>query len=250
MTKLLHRLDPARPRTVVLGAILLGMAAGLVAAAFLTITGEPRIEDAIRLEHAHLVHEHVHEEVLVSRGVQKGPGLFGAYVLSGGGFGLLFGIAFLGLGRGRPDVFRRALLAGGVLAGAFTVAPWLKYPPDPPGVGNPATLADRQRIYVALILLTLAVLVGATHLARRLRDRGWDEPRRVAAVVAVAVVVMLAVVGLLPPAPDKVEVPATLVWQFRLASLGGNLLLWGCMTFGFGVAATSRRADRRPALVG
>ena len=44
---------------------------------------------------------------------------------------------------GQPDPFRRALVAGAVLAGAITVAPWLKYPPNPPAVGDPDTLAKR-----------------------------------------------------------------------------------------------------------
>lgn len=260
MQQFLQKLNPSRPRAVVAGAVLLGMMAGLVAALFLTVTGEPRIEDAIRIEeaavgaeadlHATAGHDHGGDEPLVSRAVQRGPGLFGAYALSGAGFGLFFSMAFLTLGRGRPDVFRRALVAGVVLAGAFTVAPWLKYPPNPPAVGDPATVGDRQRIYVLLIVLTLVLAVGAIHLARRLRERSWSEPARMAAVGGAVVVVMLTMFGLLPPAPDAVEVPATLVWQFRVASLGGNLLLWTVLTLGFGVIASQHRSVRSPVLSG
>ena len=41
-----------------------------------------------------------------------------------------------------------------------------------------------------------------------------------------------------------VLVPATLVWRFRLASLGANLTLWTVLTLGMGwvVAAAARRA--------
>jgi hypothetical protein len=35
-------------------------------------------------------------------------------------------------------------------------------------------------------------------------------------------------------------VPANLLWRFRIASLGGNLLLWGVLTAGFGFAAARR----------
>jgi hypothetical protein len=49
---MLRRFDPARPLSVVAGAVLLGILAGLVSAAFLSITGEPSIEDAIAIEEA------------------------------------------------------------------------------------------------------------------------------------------------------------------------------------------------------
>jgi predicted cobalt transporter CbtA len=40
-------------------------------------------------------------------------------------------------------------------------------------------------------------------------------------------------------------VPATLVWRFRVASLGANLTLWAVLTLGVGwlVAEAARRAD-------
>ena len=55
----------------------------------------------------------------------------------------------------------------------------------------------------------------------------------------------------LPPSPDTVGVPANLVWQFRLNSLTGNLLVWTLLTLGLGVvwteAARQRRATERAA---
>jgi predicted cobalt transporter CbtA len=218
---------------VVAGAVALGLVAGIAAALFLTITGEPSIEEAIRLEHR----SHAAEGEVVSRGVQKGAGLFAAYALTGVAFGLLFAAAYTALRRGRPDPFRRALVAGAVLAGALTVSPWLKYPPNPPAVGDPDTLSRRQLLYAALILLSVVVLAAAAHVSRRLREAGWTEARRVVAVVAGVALAMLLLYGVLPPAPDAVGVPATLVWRFRLASLGGNLLLWTGLALGFGVLA-------------
>jgi hypothetical protein len=42
----------------------------------------------------------------------------------------------------------------------------------------------------------------------------------------------------LPPSPDAVGVPANLVWQFRLNSLTGNLLVWTLLTLGLGLVWT------------
>jgi predicted cobalt transporter CbtA len=217
---------------------------------FMTVVGEPWVDDAIALEEAGLAedeadHEaagHGHEPEIVSRSDQRGVGLFSAYGLTGGAFGLLFALAFIGQRRGHGSPFRRTLIAGSVLAGAITVAPWLKYPPNPPAVGDPDTLSQRQWQYLALIATTAAVGFFATRLGGHLGQLRWREPSRVAAVTGFVVVMMGAALALLPPPPDEIGVPANLVWHFRLASLGGNLLLWAVLTFGFGLL-TLRRID-------
>ena len=137
-----------------------------------------------------------------------------------------------GLRRGRPDPARRVLLAGVILAGAFTVAPWLKYPPNPPAVGDPGTLSERQGLYAAVICIAAVLGLGATILSRRLQAAGWADHRRLVAIVATVAGVMLAVYAVMPPAPDDVLVPATLVWRFRVASLGASLSLWTVLTLG------------------
>jgi len=218
--------------------VLTGLVAGLLAAALLTVTAEPSVAEAIKLEQARAAPTAVADNEIVSRDVQKGVGLFGAYALAGAGFGLLFAAAFVAL--------KRPYVAGAVLGGALTVAPWLKYPPNPPAVGDPATLTRRQVLYVTVIVVALLVGVGATLLSRRLRAAGWDDARRTALVVGLVAAVMLAVFGLLPPPPDPVNVPATLLWRFRLASLGGNVALWSTLTLGFAVLARDR--DRQPSV--
>ena len=152
-----------------------------------------------------------------------------------------------GLRRGRPDVGRRVLLAGVVLAGAFTVAPWFKCPPNPPGVGDPGSLPERQSLYVAVICIAAAVGLGATILSRRLRAAGWPEHRRLPALTAAVAVPMLVAYAALPAAPEDVTVPATLVWRFRVASLGANLTLWTVLTLAVcwlvAEAARARQAE-------
>ena len=178
----------------------------------------------------------------MSRSVQKGVGLFAAYAVSGAAFGLLFAVVFWTLRRSRPDPFRRALVAGAVLAGALTVAPWLKYPPNPPAVGDPDTLALRQLLYVLVIVLAAGWGLAAAALSTRLRADGWSEARRTVAVVAVVVVPMALAFAVLPGAPDPITVPAKLLWSFRLASLSGNILLWTVIALGFGLVASERAA--------
>ncbi len=241
------RIDLSRPRSVALGAVALGILGGLLAALLLTFIGEPSIEEAINIEHDRAEATagpadaaHPAEPEIVSRSVQKGVGLFSAYALSGAAFGLLFAVVFWALRGSRPDPFRRALVAGTILAGALTVAPWLKYPPNPPAVGDPDTLAQRQILYVSLICLTAVVGVAAAALSTRLQREGWPEPRRTVAVVAAVVVALAIAMAVLPGAPDPITVPANLLWRFRLASLSGNLLLWTTISLGVGALASER----------
>ena len=58
---------------------------------------------------------------------------------------------------------------------------------------------------------------------------------------------MLAAYALLPPAPDEVSVPATLVWRFRVASLGANLTLWAILTLGLAWLVAEAQRSRSPA---
>ena len=263
-TRFLGRVDPSRLGSLVLTAALVGLFAGLCAATFGRIAGEPAIRDAIAIEEANAAAAgdadvdgehtggHDAEEASVSRADQSGIGLFGAYSITGAAFGALLGLVTHGLRRGRPEIQRRVYLAGAILAGGFTLGPWFKYPPNPPAVGDPDTLARRQSLYVAMICITIGVGLVATIVARRLRAMGWDEHRRIPAVVASVVVPLGLAVGLLPPAPDPITVPATLLWRFRVASLGGNLTMWVVLTLGVAWVATEavrRRADEHSAPV-
>ena len=254
----MDRVDPGRLRTVVVAAAVAGALAGVLAAIFLTIAGEPALEEAIKLEEAGAADTGAGEEhtavgdahpTEVSRAVQKGPGLFGAYVVAGAGFGVLLALGFALLARYVADAFRRALVAGAVLGTSFTLLPWLKYPPNPPGVGDPETLGDRQRIYVLLIVLALAALTGGLALARALLRRGWATPSRTMAVTAGVGTALLVVLAVLPGAPDAVDAPATLVWRFRVASLGGNAVLWVALSLAVAALVSRRSHDRHDAPV-
>jgi predicted cobalt transporter CbtA len=248
-TEVLRRINPSRLGSLALTAAAVGLLAGIVAAVFATVAGEPAIDDAIAIEEARAEADgdagDGSHEAEVSRSDQRGVGLFSAYALTGAAFGGLLALTAHGLRRGRPDAWRRVMMAGTILAGAITVAPWLKYPPNPPAVGDPDTLAQRQSWYVTTILVAALLGLGATVLSRRLRDAAWPDHRRIAALVAGVAVPMLAVYAAFPPAPDDVPVPAQLLWRFRLASLGANLTLWTVLTLAVAwlAAEAAQRAE-------
>jgi len=246
---MLRRFDPARLRSMIGVAALVGVGAGLASALLLSVTGEPLVRQAIAIEEARSTASAVAEAELVSRAAQSGPGLFAALGLIGAVFGVLLALTSWGLRRAQPDPFRRSVWAGVLLFGSITLLPWLKYPPNPPAVGDPATIARRQALYVSLIALSLALGLLGVALAGRLRRAGWPEARRVAVLAVAGSLAVGLALAALPAAPDPVTVPATLIWRFRLSSLGGNAVLWAVLSVGFGLlAAEASREAQRPAL--
>ena len=75
-----------------------------------------------------------------------------------------------------------ALLAiSGIVA--VYVVPNLKYPANPPSVGDPETIGMRTGLYFAMIAISLAAMIAAWMLRNRLTPRfgGWN-----AALIAAA----------------------------------------------------------------
>ena len=74
------------------------------------------------------------------------------------------------------------------------------------------------------------------------RGRPGAGARR-AVPATMAVWLALAVAGLiaLPASPEPVTAPATLIWQFRLATLAGAVALWSVLGLTFGWLRLSRR---------
>ena len=239
---MLARLDFTRLRTIVAAAVLIGILAGLCGAIFASVVTEPRADDAIALEEQRAADEHADDsggdEVAVDRSDQKGAGLFAAYALAGA-FGLILAVTTLSLRTTTGGPFRRVALSGLILATAITVTPWLKYPPNPPAVGNPDTVGERERYYVLAIVLAALLLAGRPPVgacAGRLGRPPADRRGGAGGACGFRRDVRRCL-----PHPTR-SPPANLVWQFRINSLTGNLLVWTLLTLGLGVLWSEARA--------
>lgn len=76
--------------------------------------------------------------------------------------------------------------------------------------------------------------LGAWYAARTLRARGVDAPVRQLAVGLGVVVVVGVLFLILPASPSPGDFPAGILWEFRLASLGTQLVLWAGLGVVFG----------------
>lgn len=210
---------------------LAGIAGGIAAALFQWLVTETQIRKALAIEAAREVGAH---KELFSRTTQVIWGMLAA-CLYGTFLGLVFAILCASIWRYLParTMFTRAIQTGIVVFVSWSLIPALKYPANPPAVGNPNTIGIRTTEYLLLLAVSVALSLLCWVLWRELTTRGLDGAKRFACVVLVYVAVA-AIYLIFPSSPDTVDAPATLIWHFRLDSLAGNALLWLVLATVFG----------------
>jgi len=224
--------------------MLAGVLAAALAFLFARFVGEAPIDAAIGFEAARAPAGAGEPEV-VSRAVQSTLGLAVAVLVYGTAIGGVFGIGYaFSLGRLGPlDLRGTAMVVAAIGFTAGFLVPFLKYPANPPGTGSEATIAQRTILYLLMIGLSVAAAVGAVLFARGLTPRLGAGNAVLGGVGAYLAVVVVATVVL--PGVDEVpaDFPAAVLWRFRLASVGTQLVLWTTIGLAFG-ALTERRAHR------
>ncbi|MFI9155909.1 CbtA family protein [Streptomyces sp. NPDC053367] len=237
-------MNSAIVRALLARGMLAGLGAAVPALVFAYLVGEGPVDAAIAFESAH---SHEHGEELVSRSVQSTAGLATGVLVYGVAIGGIAALAFcFALGRlGRLSARATAALTG--LAGFLLVylVPMLKYPASPPAVGEPDTIGQRTALFFLMIVLTVLLGTAAVLLGRRLTPRWGLGNASVAAGLAFLAALAVAMVFL--PSGDTVPkgFPATDLWEFRLASIGVQAVLWCGFGVIFGYLA-ERVLERRP----
>jgi predicted cobalt transporter CbtA len=209
-----------------------GLLAGLLAGLFAFVVGEPVLDKAIAVEQAS--HSAPHGEMF-SRSTQK-VGLFFATGLFGVTVGGVFGIAYAFFRErlaANSDFKRSISVAGALFVGAFLI-PFLKYPANPPSVGDPSTIRERTATYFTLVALSLLALLVAWLAARALKARGFGAQRRRLLVGAGLIVVVAVLFLSLPAGPSAGGFPSGILWAFRFSSLGTQVVFWAALGLLFG----------------
>jgi hypothetical protein len=224
-------------RSLLVRGMLVGLLAGLLAFAFARWVGEPEVERAIayvtRMDQAK---GQVPEPEMVSRRVQKSLGLLTGVVVYGtavgGLFGLVFAFAYGRMGITHPRTLSAVLAAMGFVA--IVLVPTLKYPANPPSVGNPETIGVRTAAFFFLIVFSVAAMVLALQVRRSFTIRlgGWNSSLLAAALF----LLIVSVVCYALPVVDEVPAgfPVTLMWRFRIVALGIQAVMWATLGILFG----------------
>ncbi|MFG2140996.1 CbtA family protein [Streptomyces sp. NPDC048650] len=240
-------MNSATVRNLLVRGMLAGLGAGVLALIVAYFLGEPNVDGAIGFEEAHAP-AHEHEVELVSRALQSTAGLATGVLVYGIAFGGIAALAYcFALGRvGRFTPRATALLLSGSALLAVYVVPFLKYPANPPSVGDPDTIGKRTTLYFLMMLLSVLLAIGATILGKRLAPQLGTWYATVVAVAAFVLVIGLAYAFL--PVVNEVpkDFPAMLLWRFRISALAIQLTLWGGFGLVFGELA-ERLLNPKPA---
>jgi hypothetical protein len=261
-------------KRIILRGFGVGALGGLLAFIFARIMVEPFIQDAIDYEAGRDAAQNALRKAaglavapegaeVFSRGVQRNAGIGVGMVLFGLAMGGFFAVAYILVQRRtrtrlRPRVLA-LLVAGAGFVGLYLV-PFLKYPANPPAVGHGDTIGQRTQLYLLMVVLSVAFLIGAVVLARRLVARlgTWNATLLAGGAYIVVMAIVMAILPPLGHLHDNVVAfgrhatetplplrdangrivypgfPADVLFKFRLYSLMSQVIIWGAIGLAFG----------------
>ena len=223
-------------------AIVMGLIAGILVGGFMNVFNVPVMEWAIELEGAAAAAEEPEgaeeEEVggfyafLGSLGMQR-IGLVGGMAVLGIIYGAIFTGMFHVVRRAFSgwNIWAWALIAGAMCFWSVSLFTQLKFPLNPPGIGEDASLLARQGFQFLFILVSFVLVVAGGLLIRRVHEAGMEGAQRALAYVGIGAAYGVAAIllfVLIPGNPDPIPewLPESLKLMFRTFSILGHLLLW------------------------
>lgn len=208
--------------------LIAGALAGFVHGSANLLLVEPYLDEAIGIENQNLFDSGEEDDTLEFwveykgyRDWQKGGQLLAGVIL-GTSIGALFGIVFALSRNLLPgnDNIKKALILAGIMWLTIYLIPFLKYPANPPTVGEADTIVLRVVLYVSFIAISGFATVGFYKLSKIFKGS-----KKVIALVGYAVFIS-AVFLVMPANPDKITAPIDLVNGFRVMSILGVSAYW------------------------
>lgn len=212
--------------TLVSGAI-----AGTMFGLINQILVEPYIDQAIAIEVQNTVAsgESVDVDELVQyRLWQKGGEIVAATIL-GTSISALFGIVYIYSRDSLPgsNNKKKGLILAGIMFFVIFLIPALKYPANPPAVGDPETIEYRESLYISMLVISGLTALGVAILYRSL-GQTRRESRKIIVPTVYAVIIALAFV-VLPANPDEITISSNLLMNFRIVSTITMGIFWGIL---------------------
>ena len=212
-----------------IGIVLLaGCFAGIIHGAANLAIVEPYLDEAIGIENQNLFASGEEKdtpqfwvEYSAYRDWQKGGQVLAGAIL-GTSIGALFGIVFAYSRKilpGQHNV-KKALVLAGIMWLTIFLIPFLKYPANPPTVGDPETVVLRATLYLAFIAISGFSVIGFYQLSKKFQGR-----KKLVAVIGYTAF-MTAMFVVMPPNPDEIAAPMELVNGFRVMSVVAVSVFW------------------------
>ena len=204
-----------------------GFVAGTIHGAVNLAIVEPYLDKAIGIENQALFESGEAEdtpqfwvEYNAYRDWQKSGQLLAGGIL-GMSIGALFGIVFAYSRNSLPKghSVKKTFVLAAIMWLTIFLIPFLKYPANPPTVGEADTVILRQTLYLLFIAISGFSAVGFSRLYKKL------ENKKYLAFVGYAVFIT-AVFYIMPPRTDEVTAPMDLVNGFRTMSVMAVTIFW------------------------
>ena len=218
-------------KTIVFISIVLisGGLAGLVHGTINFAIVEPYLDQAIGLENESLFASGEAEDTLEfwaeyeSYRIWQKSGQVLAGVILGLAMGSLFGIVFALSRNSLPgkNIVTKAVFLSGLMWFTLYLIPFLKYPANPPTVGEADTVVLRMILYVSFIIISgIGVIVFYKLLTKLNKNKKYFALIGYAGLMSIAFI-------MIPDNPDEITAPMNLVNEFRFVSVLGVSSFWG-----------------------
>ena len=208
--------------------LISGAFAGLIHGTVNFAIVEPYLDQAIGIENQNLFESGEEEDSpqfwveYEGYRVWQKSGQILAGVILGTSVGALFGMVFA-LSRnslpGSSDV-KRALVLAGIMWLTLYLIPFLKYPANPPTVGDAETVVLRAVLYLSFIAISGTGAIVFYKLSKRFKNR-----KKLVSLIGYGVFIS-AVFFIMPENPDEIAAPMNLVNEFRMMSVLGVSSFW------------------------
>ena len=213
--------------------IAITLIAGAISGTLLAILNlgivEPYIDEAINLENQNAIAqgEVINPQEFNDYRLWQKSGEIAAGTILGVSLGALFGVVFALTRNSIPgsNDKKKALILAGVMLLIIYIVPALKYPANPPAVGDPETIYYRESLYIILLTVSSFSALGLTFLYRKLGDKKGKQ----ILVPVIYIGIIAAAFMILPPNPDEITAPMDLVMGFRIASGLTMSAFWGLL---------------------
>ena len=221
-------------------AVIMGALAGLFVGGYLNVVNVPVMEWAISLEGVAALEsgDVGGSGIEISLGVQRIGMVVGLVIV-----GVLFGAIFTGLyhliRRATPgwNMWSWAILASVLGFWSVSLLVQMRYPLNPPGVGEESSLLMRQAFQFLFVVISLIAACGVCVGLKFINESdssGIQRFARYLSVIVVYLAVVVVVAFAFPSNPDPTPdwLPPELVILFRTFSLSGHLLMWIVISLG------------------
>ncbi|EGP93759.1 CbtA family protein [Nitrosarchaeum koreense] len=207
--------------------LISGLSAGLIHGAANLVFVEPSLDQAIGIENQHLFASgeakdtpEFRVEFDSYRYWQKSGQVLAGAIL-GISIGSLFGIIFVLSRHSLPgkSYVSKSLILAGIMWLAIYFIPFLKYPANPPTVGDPDTVVLRSILFLTFIAISGFGALGFYKIFKKLKNKKFI------AILGYAVFIGMVFFAM-PENPDKITAPMSLVDHFRMMSAVAVSIYW------------------------